>query len=262
MALARAAAAEIIAGVRVVVDRATRPGRENPNRRGRHRGADCHRRRRPLDAAAAARVAIAASCHPRGHGLVHAARGRAVRARPLPVFILESRHGMHYGFPVSPAGTGQDRQASSPRRDGLPDDPRRPVSAIDESLIRAALGEPHPGGERPPRRRQDLPLHDDAGPRLHHRPPCLAHRTIIIASPCSGHGFKFAPVIGEILADSRRRRHQPRHQRGFGSARFGGGTSVRRPQSHRSDGGPARRRFVGPAVGTMVLGFSLTGDQS
>ena len=24
---------------------------------------------------------------------------------------------------------------------------------------------------------------------------------VIIASPCSGHGFKFAPVIGEILAD-------------------------------------------------------------
>ena len=22
-----------------------------------------------------------------------------------------------------------------------------------------------------------------------------------MASPCSGHGFKFAPVIGEILAD-------------------------------------------------------------
>jgi sarcosine oxidase len=26
-------------------------------------------------------------------------------------------------------------------------------------------------------------------------------RDIIVASPCSGHGFKFAPVIGEILAD-------------------------------------------------------------
>jgi sarcosine oxidase len=24
---------------------------------------------------------------------------------------------------------------------------------------------------------------------------------IIVASPCSGHGFKFAPVIGEVLAD-------------------------------------------------------------
>jgi sarcosine oxidase len=24
---------------------------------------------------------------------------------------------------------------------------------------------------------------------------------VIVASPCSGHGFKFAPVIGEIIAD-------------------------------------------------------------
>ena len=27
------------------------------------------------------------------------------------------------------------------------------------------------------------------------------HRNVIIASPCSGHGFKFAPVIGEAIAD-------------------------------------------------------------
>jgi sarcosine oxidase len=27
------------------------------------------------------------------------------------------------------------------------------------------------------------------------------HPNVIVASPCSGHGFKFAPVIGEILAD-------------------------------------------------------------
>jgi sarcosine oxidase len=24
---------------------------------------------------------------------------------------------------------------------------------------------------------------------------------VIVASPCSGHGFKFAPAIGELLAD-------------------------------------------------------------
>jgi sarcosine oxidase len=24
---------------------------------------------------------------------------------------------------------------------------------------------------------------------------------VIVASPCSGHGFKFAPVVGEIIAD-------------------------------------------------------------
>ena len=28
-----------------------------------------------------------------------------------------------------------------------------------------------------------------------------AHPQVIIASPCSGHGFKFSSVIGEILAD-------------------------------------------------------------
>jgi sarcosine oxidase len=27
------------------------------------------------------------------------------------------------------------------------------------------------------------------------------HRQVVIASPCSGHGYKFAPVVGEILAD-------------------------------------------------------------
>ncbi|HLB55698.1 MAG TPA: FAD-dependent oxidoreductase, partial [Gemmatimonadales bacterium] len=24
---------------------------------------------------------------------------------------------------------------------------------------------------------------------------------VILASPCSGHGFKFAPVLGEVIAD-------------------------------------------------------------
>ena len=28
-----------------------------------------------------------------------------------------------------------------------------------------------------------------------------AHPNVIIASPCSGHGFKFSSAIGEILAD-------------------------------------------------------------
>ena len=24
---------------------------------------------------------------------------------------------------------------------------------------------------------------------------------LVVASPCSGHGFKFAPLVGEVLAD-------------------------------------------------------------
>jgi glycine/D-amino acid oxidase-like deaminating enzyme len=29
----------------------------------------------------------------------------------------------------------------------------------------------------------------------------VKNRNIIVASPCSGHGFKHSPAIGEILAD-------------------------------------------------------------
>ncbi|HET9636872.1 MAG TPA: hypothetical protein VFP26_13175, partial [Gemmatimonadaceae bacterium] len=28
-----------------------------------------------------------------------------------------------------------------------------------------------------------------------------AHRNVLISSPCSGHGFKFASAIGEVQAD-------------------------------------------------------------
>ena len=33
---------------------------------------------------------------------------------------------------------------------------------------------------------------------LDRHPECPA---VLVASPCSGHGFKFAPTIGELLAD-------------------------------------------------------------
>ena len=44
---------------------------------------------------------------------------------------------------------------------------------------------------------------------------------IIVASPCSGHGFKFAPVIGEILADLAITGTTPHDIARFSLARFG-----------------------------------------
>ena len=44
---------------------------------------------------------------------------------------------------------------------------------------------------------------------------------IIVASPCSGHGFKFAPVIGDILADLVTRGATQRDISRFRLARFG-----------------------------------------
>jgi sarcosine oxidase len=120
--------------------------------------------------------------------------------RQLPVFIIESRHGVHYGVPPH-AGAGIKVAKHHHRNEEVdPDDYDRTISAADEKLIRLAL-EDH------------LPA---ANGRLLAATTCLYTmtpdgdflidalpdaRNVIVGSPCSGHGFKFAPVIGEILAD-------------------------------------------------------------
>jgi sarcosine oxidase len=118
----------------------------------------------------------------------------------LPVFLLESRHGIHYGFP--PLRSSAIKVAKHHHRDqGVdPDTYDRTVSGEDELLIRAAIAEHLPA----------------ANGRLIKAKTCLYTMTrdgdfiidslpgapqIVVASPCSGHGFKFAPAIGQILAD-------------------------------------------------------------
>jgi sarcosine oxidase len=117
----------------------------------------------------------------------------------FPVFMLQSRHGLHYGIP--PHGGAGLKIARHHHRDESvdPDEHDRTVGAEDEALIRA-IAEHIPG----------------ANGRLIAAGTCLYTMTpdgdfvidrlpgspqIIVVSACSGHGFKFAPVIGEIVAE-------------------------------------------------------------
>jgi sarcosine oxidase len=118
----------------------------------------------------------------------------------FPVFILESRHGMHYGFPLH--GSPGVKIAKHHHRNETvePDRVDRTVSAADEALIRGALAEHIPAANGPLAAAKTClytvtPDRDFIVDRLPHAP------NIVVASPCSGHGFKFAPAIGEILAD-------------------------------------------------------------
>jgi sarcosine oxidase len=118
----------------------------------------------------------------------------------FPVFLLESEHGIHYGFP--PFGDVQVKVAKHHHRDQTvdPDTYDRVVSAEDEHLIRVAIAEHLPAANGALAAAQTclytmMPDGDFLIDRLPDRPQ------VIVASPCSGHGFKFAPVIGEILAD-------------------------------------------------------------
>jgi sarcosine oxidase len=121
-------------------------------------------------------------------------------AGSFPVFLLESRHGVHYGFP--PHGSDSVKIAKHHHADQAvdPDDYERTVSQADESLIRAALAEhmPAANGGLVAAKTCLYTVAPDGDFIIDCMPGAPA---IIVASPCSGHGFKFAPAIGEVLAD-------------------------------------------------------------
>lgn len=52
------------------------------------------------------------------------------------------------------------------------------------------------------------------------------HPEVVIASPCSGHGFKFASVIGEVLADMAMKGKSPQDLALFRLARLQGGAAA------------------------------------
>jgi sarcosine oxidase len=78
--------------------------------------------------------------------------------------------------------------------------PTRPFGPEDEAILRAALAAhlPAANGSLAEAKICRYTMTAD-GDFLIDRLPGAGQ--IIVASPCSGHGFKFAPVIGEALAD-------------------------------------------------------------
>jgi sarcosine oxidase len=120
-------------------------------------------------------------------------------AERFPVFLLQNPDGVFYGFPGDADGVKVAKHHHLNEAVD-PDHYDHNVSAADEATIRAVL-------------KAHLP---DAEGRLLAAQTCLYTMTpdgdfiidrlpgcpqVIVAAPCSGHGFKFAPVVGEILAD-------------------------------------------------------------
>jgi sarcosine oxidase len=118
----------------------------------------------------------------------------------FPVFLLQNADGLFYGFPDD--GTSGVKVAKHHHADETvdPDACDREVSAADEAMIRAVLAAHIPAADGP-RLSATTCLYTVTpdGDFILDRVP--GEESIIVASPCSGHGFKFAPVVGEILAD-------------------------------------------------------------
>jgi sarcosine oxidase len=117
-----------------------------------------------------------------------------------PVFLIESEHGVHYGFPARGA---EGVKVSKHHHLGEVVDPESWHTAVNDNdiaAIRTALADYLPGANgRLLSAQTCLYTMTPDDTFIIDRMPDYPH--VIIASPCCGHGFKFAPVIAEILAD-------------------------------------------------------------
>ncbi len=118
----------------------------------------------------------------------------------MPVTILMVDEGPYFALPVWGApgvkiGLHHHRYERGPA-----DTLRREPDAEDEALLRACLARYMPRANGPLVRAASC-LYTNT-PDEHFIIDTLpGNPEVIVASPCSGHGFKFASVIGEILAD-------------------------------------------------------------
>lgn len=118
----------------------------------------------------------------------------------LPVFLVDGDEDMVYGFPDF-AGTGF--KCASHQPGGVlraADVARQDAGPADEARTRAFLERYMPGGAGPLRAMKtciytNSPDEDFIVDLMPGAP------RVVLASPCSGHGFKFASLMGEVLAD-------------------------------------------------------------
>ena len=134
-------------------------------------------------------------------GWVHPKRPELFRLGALPAWAIGHNDGwLYYGFPMLPDGEGFKLAWHRPREATDPDRVRRETTPQDEQEFRAALREYLPDADGP---LASMRICMYTNSPDHHfiidRHP--AHPNVTVACGFSGHGFKFAGVIGEILAD-------------------------------------------------------------
>lgn len=121
-------------------------------------------------------------------------------AGALPVFAIEGEDDIVYGFPdflgtgfkcASHHASGHLTHADSARQDAGPNDEARTRRFLERYL-------PAGAGRLKAMKTCMYTMTPDEDFVIDLSP---ADPRIVIASPCSGHGYKFASVIGEILAD-------------------------------------------------------------
>jgi len=132
----------------------------------------------------------------------------------FPVFNIQVDEGRFYGLPVYEVPGIKFGRYHHLGESGPVDVLRRPPDGRDESLLRAFAEKYFPLGAGPVMALRDCYFTNMPDEHfvidLHPQ-----HPQVVLASPCSGHGYKFCSVIGEILADLAGTDRRTRHEIGF-----------------------------------------------
>jgi glycine/D-amino acid oxidase-like deaminating enzyme len=126
----------------------------------------------------------------------------------FPVFGADITTTGYYGFPINRDGVVKIANHGS-GREMPPDSPERVVTAEEEKNLRKFLASTFPSLADAPIIYTRVCMYCDThdGHFWIARDP--QREGLVIAAGDSGHGFKFAPVLGEIIADAVEGKHDP-----------------------------------------------------
>jgi glycine/D-amino acid oxidase-like deaminating enzyme len=119
----------------------------------------------------------------------------------FPVFADDISSTGYYGFPINRDGVVKVAN-HGPGREMSPDSPERVVRPEDEQSLRAFLEEELPVLAQAPIVHTRVCMYCDTHDGDFWIAPDPERPGLIVATGDSGHGFKFAPVLGEIIADA------------------------------------------------------------
>jgi sarcosine oxidase len=146
---------------------------------------------------------------------------RLFRRDRFPIFIAETPEGAFYGFPVIDAdGLKVARHYGAPELSS-PTEVSRTVSDDDEIPVRRFLVEHLPSASGA-RRHASVCIYTLSPDRHFIIDVHPAHPQVALAAGFSGHGFKFASVVGEVLADLAEKGSTELPVEMFRIGRFGG----------------------------------------
>jgi glycine/D-amino acid oxidase-like deaminating enzyme len=119
----------------------------------------------------------------------------------FPVFGADISTTGYYGFPLSREGVVKIAN-HGPGREMSPESSKRAVTPQEEQNLREFLSSTFPALADAPVVYTRICLYCDTNDGHFWIAPDPERRGLIVATGDSGHGFKFAPVLGEIIADA------------------------------------------------------------